>query len=358
MRIAQVSPLYESVPPKLYGGTERVVSYLTEELTRQGHEVTLFASADSETKANLISPSETSLRLNNVRDPLVYYTLLLEKLIQMSRDFDIIHYHVDYLHFPFARRSETAHVTTLHGRLDLKEAKPIYQEFRDLPFVSISYSQRKPLRFSNWIGNVYHGLPLDILKFNWQPSDYLAFLGRLSPEKGVAEAIQIAKKAGIKLKVAAKYEPLDQEYYEHLKPLLKDSLVEYVGEINETEKNEFLGQALASLVPIKWPEPFGLVMIESLACGTPVIAFPQGSVPELLVHGETGFIVDTVELAVNSLKKIHQIDRQRCREFFEEKYSVERMTRDYLEIYDKAVRTQWKRKYLSKAKSTFSRVLS
>lgn len=342
LRIAQVSPLYESVPPKYYGGTERVVSYLTEELVAQGHEVTLFASGDSVTKARLVAPCRRSLRLDkNCIDQLSYHLLMLEMVAQRAREFDIIHYHVDYLHFPLSRRLSTPHVTTLHGRLDIPDLVPLYREFRDMPVISISNAQREPLPFANWQGTVYHGLPLDLYTFRPAPGRYLAFLGRISPEKRVDRAIEIALRTGLELKIAAKVDRIDQEYFESvIKPLLKGPGIEYVGEIGEGEKDEFLGNALALLFPIDWPEPFGLAMIEALACGTPVIAYRRGSVPEVLDHGVTGFIVHGLEDAVRAVEEVHKIDRARCRAVFEERFSARRMAQDYLAIYQNLLLAQ------------------
>ncbi|GIW53269.1 MAG: glycosyl transferase [Gemmatimonadales bacterium] len=335
MRIAQVSPLYESVPPKYYGGTERVVSYLTEELVAQGHDVTLFASGDSVTKAKLVAPCRRSLRLDkNCVDQLSHHMLMLEMVAQRASEFDIIHYHVDYLHFPLSRRISRPHVTTLHGRLDIPDLVPLYREFRDMPVVSISNAQREPLPFANWQGTVYHGLPLDLYNFRPTPGRYLAFLGRISPEKRVDRAIQIALRTGLDLKIAAKVDRVDKEYFESvIRPLLREPGIEYLGEIGEGEKDEFLGNALALLFPIDWPEPFGLVMIEALACGTPVIAYRRGSVPEVLDHGVTGFIVHGLEDAVRAVEEVHKIDRARCRAVFEERFSARRMAQDYLAIY-------------------------
>ncbi len=288
MRIAQVAPLYESVPPKYYGGTERIVSYLTEELVRQGHDVTLFASGDSVTAAQLVPACPSSLRLDrSCEDQLAHHVLMLEHVVQRAAEFDVLHFHVDYLHFPFSRRQPTPHVTTLHGRLDIPDLVPLYREFNGVPLVSISDAQREPLPWANWLATVYHGLPPDLYRFRGEPGGYLAFLGRISPEKRVDRAIEIAQRVRMPLRIAAKIDAVDQAYFEReIEPLLDDPLVEYVGEIGETEKDEFLGNAQALLFPIDWPEPFGLVMIEALACGTPVIAYRHGSVPEVLDDGE------------------------------------------------------------------------
>jgi glycosyltransferase involved in cell wall biosynthesis len=337
MRIAQVAPLYESVPPRCYGGTERVVSYLTEELVRQGHEVTLFASGDSVTIAHLISQCPHSLRLDTrCIDQLAHHILMLERVLQNASHFDIIHWHIDYLHFPLSRRQSTPHVTTLHGRLDIPDLVPLFQEFNDVPVISISHAQREPLPRLNWQGTVYHGLPEDLYTFRPEPGTYLAFLGRISPEKRVDRSIAIAQRLGMNIKIAAKIDPTDREYFEaEVAPLLRDPLVEYVGEIGEREKNEFLGHAYALLFPIDWPEPFGLVMAEAMACGTPVIAYRRGSVPEVVEDGVTGFIVHDLEEAVRAAERIPTLHRWRCRQTFEERFSSARMGRDYLALYQR-----------------------
>lgn len=335
MRIAQVAPLYESVPSKHYGGTERVVSWLTEELVRRGHEVTLFASGDSRTAARLVSVCQSSLRTDPAcRDPLAYHVLMLEHLAKRADEFDIIHFHVDYLHFPISRRIRTPHVTTLHGRMDVPELVPVFQEFDDVPVISISMAQRRPLPFANWAGNVYHGLPADLLQFHAKPGKYLAFLGRFSPEKRPDRAIEIAKRSEMPLKLAAKVDRADREYFEStVKPLLNSSLVEYVGEINDREKSDFLGNAFASLFPIDWPEPFGINMIEAMASGTPTIAFPCGSVPEIMSDGVTGFVVNSIEEAVDAIRRVPQICRKACRREFERRFTAPRMTSEYLALY-------------------------
>lgn len=336
MRIAQVSPLYESVPPQGYGGTERVVSYLTEELVRQGHEVTLFASGDSVTRARLVAPCQRSLRLDQACvDPLANHVLMLEMVLREARNFDVIHFHIDYLHFPLSRRHGRPNVTTLHGRLDLPELPALYREFRELPVVSISDAQRLPLPHANWVGTVHHGLPLELHTARTTPGEYLAFLGRISPEKRVDRAVEIARRVGMPLKVAAKIDRADRDYFEtRIKHLFDDPLVEYLGEVGGRDKDEFLGNAYALLFPIDWPEPFGLVMIEALACGTPVIAWRRGSVPEVIDDGITGFIVDSLDEAVRGVERVRSLDRRRCREVFEQRFSVERMTRDYLALYE------------------------
>jgi glycosyltransferase involved in cell wall biosynthesis len=335
MRIAQVAPLYESVPPKLYGGTERVVSYLTEELIRQGHEVTLFASGDSLTEARLVPVCKQSLRLApGCVDPLAHHVLLVERVLDEKDNFDLIHFHIDYLHYPRTCDQDVATLSTLHGRLDIPDLPPLYQRFRDVPVVSISNSQREPLPWLNWQKTVYHGLPIDSLKFQGEPGKYLAFLGRISPEKGVDHAIAIARAAGVELKIAAKIDRADQVYFDAvIKPLLNGSGVEFIGEINHSEKSKFLGGAIALLTPVQWPEPFGLVMIEAMACGTPVIGYPRGSVPELVEQGVSGFVVNGVQEAAAAVKAIPMLDRRKCREYFERRFSASRMCEDYIGVY-------------------------
>jgi glycosyltransferase involved in cell wall biosynthesis len=339
MRIAQVAPLYESVPPKYYGGTERVVSYLTEELVRQGHEVTLFASGDSETAARLVAATPRSLRLDkSCIDSVAHHVLLVEQVSRHAREFDVIHYHIDYLHFPLSRCRPHPHVTTLHGRLDLPDLVSLYDEFTDMPVVSISNSQRQPLPQAHWQATVYHGLPADLLSFHPGHGDYLAFVGRISPEKGTDRAIAIAERVGMPLKVAAKVDNADKEYFDReIKPLLKSSLVEFIGEIGDAEKDEFLGNAYALLFPIDWPEPFGLVMIEAMACGTPVIAFQQGSVLEVMEDGRSGFVVSDIDEAVDAVRRIGQLDRLECRQAFEERFTASRMAKDYVRVYEDVI---------------------
>ncbi len=339
MRIAQVAPLFESVPPKYYGGTERVVSYLTEELVRRGHDVTLFASGDSVTKAKLVAPCRRALRLDKTAvDHIVHHVLELEMVFQRIHEFDIVHYHIDYLHYPLSRRHNVPHVTTLHGRLDLADLQNLYDEFTDMPVISISNAQRAPLPQARWVATVYHGLPRDLYRPHEQHGSYLAFLGRISPEKRCDRAILIAKKLGLPLKIAAKVDAVDREYFDTvIRPMMDSPLIEYIGEIGEGEKQEFLGNALALLFPIDWPEPFGLVMIEAMACGTPVIAYHRGSVPEVMVDGVTGFVVNTLEEAIAAVQKVPKLDRRRIRQVFEERFSVERMTDDYLAVYEELV---------------------
>jgi glycosyltransferase involved in cell wall biosynthesis len=338
MKIAQIAPLYESVPPKLYGGTERVVSYLTEELVRQGHDVTLFASGDSQTQARLESVCDSALRLTRCADPLAHHILMLDQVLDRAPEFDVLHFHTDYVHFPATRHLELPAVTTLHGRLDLPDLVPLYQRFDRVPVVSISQSQRRPLGRVNWVGNVYHGLPPNLCRPNFKRGDYLAFLGRISPEKRPDRAIRIAVAAGMKLKIAAKVDAVDREYFaSEIEPLLKSPGVEFLGEINDSQKSEFLGNAYAYIFPIDWPEPFGLAMIEAMACGTPTIAFNCGSVPEVIDEGVTGFIVNSEEEAVKALKRIPDFNRARCRATFERRFTVCRMAKDYLSIYQALV---------------------
>lgn len=335
MRVAQVAPLFESVPPKQYGGTERIVSYLTEELVRQGHEITLFASGDSETAAHLVPIVPRSLRLDEACiDSLAHHVLMLQRVADRAGDFDVLHFHVDYLHYPLSRLHRWAHVTTLHGRLDLPDLVPLYREFDDMPVISISDAQRRPLPWADWQRTVYHGLPEDLYGLQEEPGDYVAFLGRISPEKRVDRAVEIARRAGIPLKVAAKVDAEDRQYFEaEIEPLFDAPGVEYIGEIGEMEKNEFLGHARALLLPIDWPEPFGLVMIESFACGTPVIAYPYGSVPEVMEDGVSGFMVESIDEAVDALARVDRISRPGCRRYFEAHFTVARMVQDYLGVY-------------------------
>jgi glycosyltransferase involved in cell wall biosynthesis len=340
LRIAQVAPLYESVPPKLYGGTERVVSYLTEELVREGHDVTLFASGDSETSAHLVACCAESLRLkSDCIDQLAHHVVMIEQVFRMAQRFDVIHFHIDYLHFPMSRRQSTPQVTTLHGRLDIPDLQALYCEFPEMPLVSISDAQREPMpKVVNWQGTVYHGLPPDLYTLRPAHSGYLAFLGRISPEKRVDRAIEIAREAGLPLKVAAKIDRQDREYYEQeVEPLLAQAGIEYVGEIGEREKDDFLGGAAALLFPIDWSEPFGLVMIEAMACGTPVIAWPGGSVEEVMEDGVSGFIVDEVGEAVRAVERVSSLDRRSVRSIFDRRFTVDRMARDYLRIYSRLI---------------------
>lgn len=338
MKIAQISPLIESVPPRLYGGTERIVSYLTEELVRMGHEVTLFASGDSATAAELVSCASMALRLDPaVKEQIPYYMLMLDRVRRMTQEFDVIHFHIDYFQFPVFNHMAGRTVTTLHGRQDIPDLKMLYTAFPDMPLVSISNSQRRPVGNVNFAGTVYHGLPSDLHKANLgSTGDYVAFLGRISPEKRPDRAIRIARAAGIPLKIAAKVDKADKEYFEQqIKPMLDQPGVEFIGEINERQKTAFLGNARALLFPIDWPEPFGLVMIEAMACGTPVLAFRNGSVPEIIDDGLSGYIVDTEEEAVSALQQTVTLDRRRVRRRFEERFTASRMAADYVTVYEK-----------------------
>ncbi len=341
MKIAQVAPLCESVPPQQYGGTERVVSYLTEELVRLGHEVTLFASGDSITGAELVAPCPAALRLDgSCRDPMAHHVRLLEMVFQHVHRFDLVHFHTDYLHFPLSRRHSFAHLTTLHGRLDIPDLRPLYREFDDMPLVSISDAQRHPLPDAGWLATVPHGLPEDLFTFRPEPGRYLLFLGRISPEKRPDRAIEIARRSGLHLKIAAKVDRADRVYYEEeIRPLLREagSAVEFVGEVGGADKDRLLGEALALLFPIDWPEPFGLVMIEAMACGTPVIAFRNGSVPEVMEDGVTGFVVESVDEAVRAVGRVGGLSRDRCRGVFRERFGAARMARDYLDLYHRLV---------------------
>ena len=341
MRIAQVAPLYESVPPKYYWGTERVVSYLTEELVRQGHEVTLFASGDSETKAGLVAACPRSLRLDkHCQNQMAHHFVMLERVFRRADEFDIVHFHLDYLHYPLSRRESITHVTTLHGRLDIPDLVPLYEEFRDMPVISISNGQRKPLPWANWQATVYHGLPVEMYRFRGEPGSYLAFLGRVSPEKRVDRAIEIARQVGMPLKIAAKVDRVDKDYFDSIiAPLLRNSLAEFVGEIGEGEKDEFLGNAYALLFPIDWPEPFGLVMIEAMACGTPIIAHRGGAVPEVMEQGHTGFVVEGLDDAIEAVRRVPELSRKRCREVFEQRFTATRMAYDYVQIFERLINT-------------------
>jgi len=336
MKIAQIAPLAESVPPKLYGGTERVVSYLTEELVRLGHDVTLFASGDSETTAKLMAAAPRALRLDpTVKDPLAPLTLMVERVRAMAHEFDILHFHIEHVDLPVFRPLARKTVTTMHARLDLAELAPLYREFGDMPLVSISTAQRKPLAFANWIGTVHHGLAREVCPFNPAPrGGYFAFLGRVSREKGLDREIEIARRAGARLRIAAKIDTADQEYFQtRIVPRLAEPGIEFIGELNEAHKPAFLGNASALLFPIDWPEPFGLAMIEAMSCGTPVIAWPHGSVPEVVEDGRTGYVVDSIDAAVAALEKAARLDRLGVRERFEERFSEARMAQDYLSVY-------------------------
>jgi glycosyltransferase involved in cell wall biosynthesis len=342
MRIAQVAPLYESVPPALYGGTERVVFWLTEELIRLGHDVTLFASGDSLTTARLVPACKKALRLDaECVDQLAHHMVMLDQVFSEKEKFDLIHFHIDYLHFPMSRHNKVPQVTTLHGRLDLPDLVPLYRHFRNMPVISISDAQREPLPRANWQGTVYHGFPRETFSVGDGSGGYLAFLGRVSPEKGLDHAIEIAKRAGMPLKIAAKIDRVDVVYFENvIKPLLDHPLIDFIGEIGYPEKNAFLGEAAALLFPVNWREPFGLAMIEAMACGTPVIAYPRGSVPEIMKEGVTGFLVPDLESAVRAVRRVGGIDRKKCRRNFEQHFDAQRMAQDYLNIYQRLARAK------------------
>ena len=339
MRIAQVAPLIESVPPKHYGGTERIVSYLTEELVRSGHDVTLFGSGDSVTSARLVAPIRRSLRKNErCKDPVARELILIDHVVEHASEFDIIHFHTGYPHFAICRYLPVPHVTTLHGRLDIPDLVAVHERFRDVPLVSISNAQRAPIISANWQATIYHGLPENLFSFYPDRGDYLAFLGRISPEKGADRAIEIAKRVGMPLKIAAKVDRADRRYFKRVvEPLLSDPRVKWIGEITDQQKNEFLGKAYALLFPIDWPEPFGLVMIEAMACGTPVIAYHRGSVPEVMENGVTGFVVRQLDQAVEATRRVRNVSRAGCREVFEKRFTADRMASDYVNAYERMV---------------------
>jgi glycosyltransferase involved in cell wall biosynthesis len=342
MRIAQIAPLHESCPPRFYGGTERVVSYLTEELVALGHEVTLFASGDSRTSAVLEAGCEKALRLDSrCKDPLVYHLITLDRVRRRADEFDILHFHTDYLHFPLFADYWGKTLTTLHGRLDLPDLPIIMREYKTMPLVSISDAQQAPMPWANWSGTVQHGLPRELHRLGDGVGRYLGFLGRISPEKRPDRAIEIARRAGVSLRIAAKVDPVDQTYFDGtIAPLLRDPLIEFIGEIGEADKAAFLGDAAALLFPIDWPEPFGLVLIEAMANGTPVIAFGHGSVPEIIEDGVTGFIVDDIEGAAAAVPLALRLDRTAIRQRFEARFTADRMARDYLALYEQALSAQ------------------
>jgi glycosyltransferase involved in cell wall biosynthesis len=342
VRIAQVAPLIESVPPKAYGGTERVVAYLTEALVEMGHEVTLFASGDSSTSGKLVPIVDRALRLHPAKpDPIIWHTLMVDRVRELCGQFDVIHFHIDVVHLPVAMHCSTPSLSTLHGRLDLPDLKPLYRRFQRHPLVSISQSQRQPLADAHWLATVPHGLPVDLYSFHETAQDYFAFVGRLSPEKRCDRAIEIAIACNTPLRIAAKVDPADRAYFDTvIEPLLDHPLVTFVGEIGDADKNDFVGNAKALLTPIDWPEPFGLVMIEAMACGTPVIAYGHGSVPEIVEHGRTGFIVHDQQQAIAAAREIGRIDRRTCRETFERRFSSTVMARHYVELYRELAATR------------------
>jgi glycosyltransferase involved in cell wall biosynthesis len=338
VRIAQVAPLAEAVPPKFYGGTERVVSWLTEELVRQGHDVTLFASGDSETSAKLVACCPEGLRLAGIRDHVASHLAMLYHLRRRADEFDVIHFHIDLLQYPLFEDLNHKCVTTLHGRLDVPDFMPVYRTFTGMPLVSISDHQRGPMpENANWLQTIHHGLPAENCRFSAKPKDggYLAFLGRISPEKRPDRAIEIAKAAGVKLKIAAKVDKADQDYWDEvIEPMTHHPLVEYIGEINEDQKHDFLGNALALAFPIDWPEPFGLVMIEAMSAGTPVIAWRNGSVPEVIKDGVSGVVVESMEEAIAAVKTCKAMSREGVRRYFETRFTASVMARSYVAAYE------------------------
>jgi len=340
MRIAQIAPLYEAVPPKLYGGTERVISWLSEELVMLGHEVVLFASGDSVTSAKLEPMWPKALRLDGaVREPNALHATMLEHVFNRAADFDLLHFHMDFYPFSLFARQSTPFVNTLHGRLDLPEHQPVFTTFASTPVVSISDSQRRPVPHAGWVRTVHHGIPENLLTPRPVSPSYLAFLGRISPEKRLDVAVHIAERCGIPLKIAAKVDKADRDYFEaEIRHLLARDYVEYVGEISDKEKSEFLSGAVALILPIDWPEPFGLVMIEAMACGTPVIAFNRGSVPEVVEDGVTGFIVEDETSAVGAVRRLGQLSRPAIRRRFEQRFTARRMAQDYLEVYRRLIK--------------------
>jgi glycosyltransferase involved in cell wall biosynthesis len=340
MKIAQVAPLFESVPPKLYGGTERVVSFLTEALVEMGQDVTLFATGDSSTSAHLVPIVPEALRLSKViRDPYASHILQLQQVVEQAGRFDIIHFHTDYFHFPVSRLSGYSHITTLHGRLDLLELAPLYRKFCDIPLVSISHAQRIPLEVANFVSNVYHGIPENLFRQGPGAGNYAVVVGRFSPEKGIDKAIEISQKANIPIKIAAKVDAQDRDYFEsEIKHLLELPHVEYLGEIDESQKQEVLGNAKVFLFPIDWPEPFGMVMIESMACGTPVVAYDQGSVREIISPGRSGYIVNNVDEAIAAVRNINNISRDDCRAEFMSRFEAKTMASNYLRVYEQVIR--------------------
>ncbi|MDQ8755716.1 glycosyltransferase family 4 protein [Sphingosinicella sp. LHD-64] len=334
MRIAHIAPLAEAVPPKLYGGTERVIWWLTEALVDQGHDVTLFAAGDSVTSARLVPCAPTGLRLSGINDHLASLLAMLDRVLVRADDFDILHFHIDFLHFPTFRHMTGKCLTTLHGRQDFPDFWPAYRTFPEMNLVSISDNQRLPIAHANFVSTVHHGMPRNLIPFGEGAGDYLAFIGRISPEKRPDRAIEIARRAGMKLKIAAKVDRADTAYFEErIKPLLDDPAVEFIGEIGDAEKPDFLGNARALLFPIDWPEPFGLVMIEAMAAGTPVIAWRNGSTPEVIEHGRSGFLVESIDEAVAAVDAAASLSRRLVRTAFEERFTADRMARDYVALY-------------------------
>src|SRR5271170_7611712 len=342
MKIAQIAPLTESVPPKFYGGTERIVSYLTEALVVLGHDVTLFASGDSITSAELAPCCTRALRLDpTAGDTIPHFMLMIDKVRERAQEFDILHFHIDLFQFPLFRSLAARTLTTLHGRQDLGDLKPFYSRFGEMPLVSISTDQRKPLPHANFVSTIHHGLPADLHQPSFGQGSYIAFLGRISPEKRVDRAIRIARAAGVPLKIAAKVDKVDEDYFRNnILPLIDGPGVEFIGEINEREKTKFLGEAAALLFPIDWPEPFGLVMIEAMACGTPVLAFRCGSVTEVVDNGVTGRVVDSEREAIAALPAVLSYDRRAVRQRFEERFTATRMAQDYVSTYRRLMKAR------------------
>lgn len=337
MRIAQIAPLAEAVPPRLYGGTERVIWWLTEALVAEGHDVTLYASGDSRTSARLVPCADEALRLKGINNHLSYTVAMIERVMRDADQYDVLHFHTDFVHFPPFRRLADRCFTTIHGRLDVPDFWPAFRAFSDMKLVSISDSQRTPIADANFVATVHHGLPEGLIPFGEGKGDYLAFLGRISPEKRPDRAIEIARRSGLKLKMAAKIDYADQAYYEEqIAPLMDDPMIEFVGEIGDGDKPEFLGNARALLFPIDWPEPFGLVMIEAMAAGTPVIAWPCGSTPEVLSDRRSGFLVSSIDEAVEAVSRCADLPRQGVRACFEERFTARRMARDYVRLFQSA----------------------
>jgi glycosyltransferase involved in cell wall biosynthesis len=339
MRIAQLAPLYEPVPPRYYGGTERVVAVLTEQLVANGHDVVLFASGDSATSAELVPCSTRALRQDaRIDDPMAHHIVQLGKLVERASEFDIIHNHIDYLAFPLARALQLPMITTVHGRLDLPDLRPLFSEYPEIRLVSISGAQRRPLPHAGWLATVHNGIDLHHFTCKERSGSYLAFLGRSSPEKGLPNAIEIARAVDMPLRIAAKVDAVDKAYFnETIKPMLRDPRVEYIGEIDETQKSEFLGNAYAYLFPIAWPEPFGITMVEAMACGTPVVAMARGSVPEVIAHGRTGFICQSLGEMVNAVRHAGRLSRRACRAHVEHRFSAEAMASSYETVYRSVV---------------------
>ena len=338
MRIAQIAPLAEAVPPKLYGGTERVIWWLSEALVEQGHDVTLFASGDSISSARLVACAPRALRLSGINDHTAHLLVMLDRVRQVADEFDILHFHTDLLQFPLFRSLAHKCVTTLHGRQDLPDFWPIHRAFPEMNLVSISNAQRAPIRHASFLHTVHHGMPRHLIRCGAGDGGYLAFIGRISPEKRPDRAIEIAKRAGLPLRIAAKVDYVDRAYFaERIEPLLDDPLIEFVGEIGDRDKDEFLGRALALLFPIDWPEPFGLVMIEAMAAGTPVIAWRAGSTAEVIEHGRSGLLVDSVDEAVAAVENVRRLPRREVRASFEERFTAERMASDYVALYRRLI---------------------